>query len=147
MRIVKKDILVLSMLLHCMALTNRNSSTLTIKISGINEDKGEVQVSLFNSADGFPSDEKKIVRKMRSKIVNGSCTITFDNLPMGEYAVGVFHDRNNNGKLDKNLFGKPIEGIGVSIMTDLGIFNQPKYDKAKFQFIGDREIRIKLTYL
>src|SRR5206468_5807070 len=39
---------------------------------------------------------------------------TFDHVAAGTYAVSVFHDANNNNKLDLNFLGIPKEGYGAS---------------------------------
>jgi hypothetical protein len=39
----------------------------------------------------------------------------------------------------------PTEAIGITNMQSLGVFNQPSYAKARFQFNGSRELKITLT--
>ena len=41
-------------------------------------------------------------------------TITFNDLDAGEYGIRYFHDENDNGELETNLFGLPTEGYGYS---------------------------------
>jgi uncharacterized protein (DUF2141 family) len=49
--------------------------------------------------------------------------------------VGVFHDENGNGKLDKNLVGLPKEGVGFS-NTPGGRRLPPKFADARFAHDG-----------
>lgn len=37
-----------------------------------------------------------------------------DDLPYGNYAIAVYHDKNTNGELDTNLLGIPKEAYGFS---------------------------------
>jgi uncharacterized protein (DUF2141 family) len=49
-----------------------------------------------------------------TKAKQGIVSVTFNNLEAGEYAIRYFHDENDNGKLEQNLFGMPVEGYGFS---------------------------------
>ena len=71
----------------------------------------------------------------------------FSGVTPGRYAVSVFHDENNNGKLATNFVGMPKEGVGASTNAK-GHFGPPKFDAAAFRFAGGRqELKIKMTYL
>lgn len=71
----------------------------------------------------------------------------FQNLPAGEYAVSVYHDENNNKKMDTNFFGIPKEGVGAS-NNARGHLGPPKYKDAKFLFNGKSQtIQIQIVYL
>lgn len=41
-------------------------------------------------------------------------SVTFESLPLGTYAVSVFHDENGDGKINRGGFGIPLEGFGFS---------------------------------
>ena len=87
-------------------------ATLTVDIQNIREVKGQVQLGLFASADGFPDKAKPA----QAKIVNVSgqkVQAIFDVEP-GDYALAIFHDVNGNGKIDKKMFGIPTEPYGFS---------------------------------
>jgi uncharacterized protein (DUF2141 family) len=44
----------------------------------------------------------------------GQQSVVFTNLTPGAYAVIIFHDENDNGKLDKNPLGMPTEAYAIS---------------------------------
>ncbi len=74
--------------------------------------KGKIFFAVFNSSSHFPKG---------SPVQTGSITVTGEReiaanieLPAGEYAVSVFLDENNNGKLDQNALGIPRERFGFS---------------------------------
>jgi uncharacterized protein (DUF2141 family) len=48
------------------------------------------------------------------RAVAGMQSVVFTNLTPGTYAVIVFHDENDNGKLDKTALGMPIEAFAIS---------------------------------
>lgn len=71
------------------------------------------------------------VREGASPIEDGVSVVNLSQLPYGQYAISVYHDRNANGKLDTGLFGIPKEPLGTS--NDVKIrFGPPKYDDAAF---------------
>ena len=83
----------------------------------------------------FPDEHyKKYFKKLTGKIVNGSSTVTFENIPAGKYAVNILHDENNDGKIKKGLI-MPIEGIGFSNYNSVGLSNKPSFSKASFECI------------
>ena len=67
------------------------------------------------------------------------------DLPIGEYAVRAFHDENNNGKLDKGLFGQPVEGWGVS-NDARGFMSAPPFKKMLVKVDKSMTITFKIEY-
>jgi len=65
----------------------------------------------------------------------GTMTFPVPELPGGEYAVRVAHDRNGNGKLDSNFVGVPTEPWAMS-NNPSGGFGRPSWDQAKFHLDG-----------
>jgi uncharacterized protein (DUF2141 family) len=124
-----------------------NSATLTIQIVNARNAKGVVRVALFHSAEGFPGDASKALRTQPAKI--DSLTLTaqavFSGIPQGTYAVMVFHDENNDGKLDKNMLGIPKEGYGASNSAAKKM-HAPVFDEAKFSLTSDQSVEVKLIY-
>ena len=69
--------------------------------------------------------------------------MTFENIPEGTYAVSIFHDENNNDKLDSNFIGIPKEDYGCSNNAK-GFMGPPKWKDAKFELNSDKTITITL---
>ena len=111
------------------------TAVLTIRISQLRSNDGQVGCSLYTSADGFPTDPSKAVQRRWCPIKDKSSTCAFDPIPAGTYAVACFHDENGNGQLDKGLFGIPKEGTVASNHAK-GTLGPPSFDKAKFSFPG-----------
>jgi len=55
----------------------------------------------------------------------------FKDIPDGEYALMVYHDENENGRLDKNFIGIPKEPVGFS--NGYRPRSSPRYSKARFE--------------
>jgi uncharacterized protein (DUF2141 family) len=92
---------------------------------------GVVRCGLFTSAGWL----EKPVRSALASAKTNIATCTFRNVEPGTYGVSAFHDRNNNGKLDKNWIGMPVEDYGAS-NDARGTFGPPRFEDAKFRFEG-----------
>ncbi len=88
------------------------AQTLTVEITGIKNDQGKILLQLFNSKENYQNNTAYSANMTKAK--KGIVTVTFDNLEAGDYAIRYFHDENDNGKLEQNLFGMPVEGYGFS---------------------------------
>jgi uncharacterized protein (DUF2141 family) len=126
----------------------KDTTTLTVRVTGARNAKGKIGVTLFQNAQGFPDDTSKAIRQQSVDIDPNtmSAQVTFKDLPQGTFAVSVLHDENGNGKMDKNFVGMPKEGYGAS--------NNPKkkkraptFDEAKFSLnSSEQSIEIILIY-
>jgi len=114
--------------------------TLTINISGLESNKGKVLIALFNKKEQFL---KKRFKGGMTTITAKEATYVFEGIPKGEYAVSIFHDENDNDKMDTNFFGIPKEDYGCS-NNARGFMGPPKYEDAKFHFTAHKTIQIEL---
>jgi uncharacterized protein (DUF2141 family) len=112
-------------------------------VEGLENDKGFVQIGLFNSKESW---EGKI-EKLRGAIIPLKSTTmewNIENIPFGEYAVKLFHDENGDNKLNTNFLGMPVEDYGFSNNPTV-LFGPPSFEKVKFVFSSqDTSITIKL---
>lgn len=102
---------------------------LVITIEGFENSNGTAMAAVTNSKENY--NAKKPFKGYKFKIVNNRVVETV-SLPYGEYAIKVFHDENNNGELDKRLFGIPAEAYGFS-NDARGTIGPPEYEKAAFK--------------
>ena len=101
-------------------------------MAGMGGQYGRNKHYLFNNKKGFPNDAGKAINTAKGSILNGKATIVLKDIPDGEYAIGVIHDENGNGKMDTNFLGMPKEGVGVSNNAK-GHFGSPSYEDSKFR--------------
>ncbi|MEQ8812808.1 MAG: DUF2141 domain-containing protein [Imperialibacter sp.] len=112
-------------------LQSDSSGTLTVEIKGIKNVKGDIRVALYDLKENFLTDR---LYKGKVEKVNGeSVRVQFTNLPFGSYAISVFHDENENGKLDTGLFGIPKEPYGFG-NDSMGILGPPDFEEALVDF-------------
>ena len=122
-------------------LNNIERGTISIKISGFENDKGDCWFALDNSETVYESKDSVFIGKILP-IINRGVSLKIDSLEYGYYAIKVFHDENCNGKLDKNFLGIPTEDYGYSNNV-IGWFGPPKWEKARFLF-NQRKINIEI---
>ena len=121
--------------------------SLTVEVNGLQNSKGIVQFALYNKDGTIPDEDyKKCCKILKEKIQNGSSIVTFNNLPLGKYAVNILHDENENGEIDKG-FILPIEGVGFSNYESIGLTNRPNFSKASFELNCDKKISVKVIYM
>lgn len=92
--------------------TPPKKTTLTVDVQNVRDLKGQVQLGLFASPNGFP-DKAKPVQAKTVKVTGQTVQAVFDVEP-GDYALAIYHDVNGNGKIDKKMFGIPTEPYGFS---------------------------------
>jgi uncharacterized protein (DUF2141 family) len=117
--------------------------TLTITAEGVSSSKGVVGVLVFNSPQGWPTDNARAFRAVAVPAHPGSVEIHISDLPPGDYAAVVLHDLNQNRKLDRTWYGKPKEQWGMSENPPVH-FSAPGFDKARFTLDRDEIISVKL---
>lgn len=120
---------------------------ITVVLKNFRNNKGHVLVSLFNSSKGFPDKANQAIRKVQVNINNKTATISFTDLPEGQYAIAILHDENDDQKMNTNFWGIPTEGYGFSNNV-MGTFGPPSFSRASFQYTGSSsslqvDIRVK----
>lgn len=126
-----KSLLVCGLLLGLSAGAARAQGNLTVNVSGFKNSKGLCKLWLYNSAGGFPADEKKAVKIVEVPITGASSHYVFEHLPAGTYAVSAMHDENGNHKFDTNFLGIPKEAYGNTNGARGGMSGPPTFDQAK----------------
>ena len=113
---------------------------LEVTVKNIKELKGTIRVALYNNEKDFLENflQGKIV-----KVTGNEAKIVFENLKPGDYAVSVFHDENENEKLDSGFMGIPNEPYGFS-NDAMGTFGPPSFEKAKVNLTSDKAAVINL---
>lgn len=122
----------------------QSTADLNVQISNIKNQNGLVQLGLYNDASKFPKvgETYKMVR-VRTK--GDEKLYTFKNLPVGKYALAIYHDENANKICDTNFFGIPKEAYAFSN----GIrprFSAPSFQSCSFLVNSDKSVTIKLVY-
>ena len=108
-----KPILLLIFALHGLNFSPFRAETkLIVEIQNIKQHTGQLRVGLYKPCDKFPTNCNPVASQIVDVGSNNN-RIIFSVAP-GDYAVALFHDVNQNGELDKTLFGIPKEPYGFS---------------------------------
>lgn len=124
--------------------TSTHNHQLTIEVTNIKTVKGHVYFALYKNPKNFPSGER-FYKRVKVKVSKSSVKYTYKNLASGDYAVAVYHDRNDDNKCNLNLIGIPTEGYGFSRNVK-PVFSVPKFNDAKINLNKDKMTSIKLIH-
>lgn len=108
-------------------------------ISNFESNKGICRACIFNSEESFKKMKPLVC--VLAGVNNKAAQAVFNNLPAGTYALFVFHDTNNNGKMDTNFLGIPKEGYGAS-QNKLPFAAAPRFDANKFTLQGNGAVTL-----
>ncbi|TMU56982.1 DUF2141 domain-containing protein [Flagellimonas algicola] len=126
---MKSAILSFGMILCMVSIASaQTTATLKVQIQDIESDEGMLRVGLYDSAQNWL---EKTFKSKSSTIVDGKCEVVFDNVPYGFYGISVYHDENNNGKMDKYLGFYPKENYACSNQAPAK-YGPPEWKDAKF---------------
>lgn len=123
-------------------LEKESTTSFKLTVQGIDKIEGEIRIAVFDSKEKYTKDPiHAVVIPVDSTVVVWEKS----NLPYGEYAIAVYHDKNENGKIDTNILGIPKEDYGFS-NNARGRFGPASWNDSKFkveeQFFST-EINIK----
>ncbi len=124
-----------------------DSATLTVSIKGIQSDRGQICLRIYNNERGFPLSNSSEAKSQCTKITGNSLKQEFRGLKKGTYAVAVVDDRDGDRKLDRDFFGIPEEGFGISNNPTVSIqTGTPKFSQASFPLTRNQTIEIDMKY-
>ncbi|MCL7754714.1 DUF2141 domain-containing protein [Polaribacter sp. Z022] len=137
---MKNLFLIAAFIFSGLVTTAQEKHTVTLKFQGMNSDKGNLYVAVYNKEDSFL---KKPIKGTIVKVENKKATVTLKDIPEGIYAVSAFHDTNDNKKMDTNFLGIPKEPTGMS-NDATGFMGPPKFKDAKFKVTKDLTLIINV---
>lgn len=121
------------------------ATDLTIDIQGIRNARGVVHACLTRNPAHFP-DCRADPGALRQTVPADSHIIHFSGFAAGEYALTLFHDENNNQRLD-TVLGIPREGFGFSRNPAMR-FGAPKFRQVVIPLMpGLTRQTVRMQYL
>ena len=85
---------------------------LTVEITHLSKSGGTLRIALYKPGGKFGKTTPDYYKNIAID-QPGDRRVIFE-VPPGTYAIAVYHDLNNNNKLDRNLIGYPKEPFGFS---------------------------------
>lgn len=117
------------------------ANSLDIKVEGFKSVEGTTLMSVFTNQQSYDGDQQPVAMFSHQQ-TSTELQITLHGLAPGDYAIKLFHDKNDNGKLDTNLLGIPTESYGFS--NSPKVMGPASFEDAKFTVDGDTSIVITL---
>ena len=117
---------------------------LTIKIENIEVLEGDIRIGVFDTSGNFLK-EGFTFKKYKIAVENNTETIIIDDLPQGEYAFMLYHDKNADGELNRNFLGIPKEPFAFSNNVKPK-FAKPVFEECKFSLEQYLVLHVSLGY-
>lgn len=116
-----------------------------VTVSGLRSAAGGVYIGLYATPSKFLNGTQvDALRKVRAG--TGPITVVFDNLAPGTYAIGAYHDENNNDHFDTDFIGLPQEGYALSNGVR-AVMAKPTFQQAAFTVgTADTPISLHIRY-
>lgn len=111
------------------------AAELTVRVEGIPSTAGRLLLSVAASSEAWDGQAAPAAAQ-RVPVQDTSAEIVFSGLAPGRYAVAVIHDANDNGKLDTNPVGMPIEAYGFSNSPD-ALMRKATFEEAALELPED----------
>src|SRR5262249_25479065 len=120
------------------------AAELTLSVDGYRAGQGSLVLGVYDTpssfdravqlaSETFRNDPERVAGVALRATCMPPCLVALSGLPPGRYAVIAFHDLNGNGRLDKNLIGKPTEPYVFSNNASNGLL-PPHFAQAAFDF-------------
>lgn len=121
--------LVLALLFNSLMVQGQQEGNIHVRIQNIENEQGVLRIGLFKESDKFLEEASW----SKDIPVNGRniVEVDFENIPYDTYAISIYQDLDENGKLDANFIGIPKEPVGFS-NDHRPKMGPPKFNGAKF---------------
>ncbi len=134
-----------SILLATVATLSCNAvvaAELQVEVTDISTLTGAIMLAMYDSAEGFDDGAEPPVEAIRIEVDAATVSVVLQDLAEGEYAIKLYHDANDNGEMDQNMMGLPIEGYGFS--GNGGRFGPPAFEEAVFEVREDTDNKVSI---
>jgi uncharacterized protein (DUF2141 family) len=105
---------------------------LTLIVTNLASLTAPVYIGLYGTKNKFP-DPKDQLKEYKFTPHGNKLIAKISDLHFGVYALAIYQDVNNNGKIDKNLIGIPTEGYAFSNNFKPKV-KAPSFDNCKFEY-------------
>ncbi len=111
-----------------------------VEVSNIKNEKGIIYIGIYNNPTTFPKVD--VILDKRIKAEKTTVSYTFENVKVGNYTVAIYHDEDENGKINRYFFGMPSEHYGFS--RNPSVFGLPKYEDCDFELNENKIVTVKI---
>jgi uncharacterized protein (DUF2141 family) len=112
-------------------------SSLSFSVTNLKNDKGKLVIAVFDSKEKFL---KEPISELSLDIdEEGEVAGKFSDLKPGTYAIAAYHDKNDDGKLNR-IIVVPAEDYGFS-NDARNMFGPPSFKEASFE-VGEQDTEV-----
>jgi len=141
---MKTICVLLTLIFSLSAYAQKEEHSLTVKLTGIENQRGVIEIALYKDPNKFPK-VGQTYRIARIKPEGNTLIYEFKNLEEDSYAVCLFHDENNNKICDRNFFGIPTESY--AFMNNIRPrFSAPTFEECSTKLDKNKTCTIKMVY-
>jgi len=130
---------ILVILIACISV-GQAQSELTVQVTNIKAIKGKVLICVVDEKADFLKNCKY---SSMATVEGSEVSVVIKDVEDGEYAISIFHDKNNDDKLNTNFVGIPKEPYGFS-NNPFAMFGPPSFEKCLFAVNANTSVSIKL---
>ncbi|MGB5941985.1 MAG: DUF2141 domain-containing protein [Leeuwenhoekiella sp.] len=109
-------------------ITAFSQQSVTVTINNVTNDDGKVVFGLYDENTFMKAAP---VKSAEVTVEKGKVQAVFDSVAPGNYAILCYHDVNENGKMDFQSNGMPLENFGAS-NNDMSM-GPPTWEASKFE--------------
>ncbi len=132
-------------LLPLLGAATEPRGALEVDLTGVRNTRGVIHACLTREPNGFPKCERD-PDALTATVPASAGSLQFAGFAPGTYAVTLFHDENENDKLD-TFAGIPREGFGFSRNPAIR-FGAPRFRQAELTLgAGTTRQSIRVRYL
>ena len=117
------------------------SISITTNIKQLKSDNGTVYFALYRSEEDFMN--RKYFQAKKSLADKNGVSVVFEGIPQGVYAISCYYDENDNGKMDFDQNGMPLEAYGSS--NNVTHYGPPRFSDAKF-VVSDKDLTFEIKF-
>ena len=110
------------------ARADAEPGTVVVTVSGVRSDAGHVLVAICDRSHFL---QESCPYRGQAQAKPGAVTVRIGGVPPGTYAAQAYQDENDNHTIDRDFFGRPMEGIGFSNDAPMR-FGPPSFATAAF---------------
>jgi len=144
---ISEVVLFFLILLSILSFRQPVSGDLVINLENIKTSEGMIWLALYDSEENLFVKDKSILKGIRvddAGELTGKLTVKMDKVLFGTYALAIYHDIDNDGKLNQNILGIPTEPYAFA-RKPKSKWRAPRYKELTFDFSEtDQEITTKL---
>ena len=123
-------------------------ATVVVTVYGIGDDSeglvgGRINLGLFNdSSNWLTPDDIPFIRVVPTLGHVDTLTIAIEDVPVGIWAISLYHDLDENNQLERGMLGLPAEPWGMS-NNAIGTMGPATFEQASFE-VRSPETRVEI---